>query len=351
MPSEEFANTSPALKYEDLWKVEVMEEFDRLLKQDCAQYFQSENDPVAAGVAVMAPCVFCEGSEFSPLFRQQAYTWVRCRDCGLLQKLPRPTIEAQTRFYREGKALDFFEEKVLKADQEIRQKKIFNPYLERLDQLVQQHSWTQGTLLDIGCSGGHFLAAARERQLLSYFAGVEANPINAEKARQLGFTVYPVMFEEAEIPPESFDIITCFSTIQLVNSPMAILRKCQQILRPGGVVVFTSPNGWAPDILLLQETSPVLPCHLLQLPDPRSFALACSRAGLSETYVEALGQLDVQIVQESWQALPPDLNNPLAEFLYRIFVDLNTPELAGDLQSFLKKYNLSGHLWMQARKI
>ena len=129
------------------------------------------------------------------------------------------------------------------------------------------------------------------------------------------------------------------------------MKRCKSMLRPGGFVILTTPSGWSPDILLLRGSSPVLPGHILQLPDPGSFSSLCSRTGFSEVYVEATGQLDVQIVQQTWEESPPDLNNPLVEFLYRMIVELNTADLARDLQAFLKKANLSGHLWMQARNL
>jgi 2-polyprenyl-3-methyl-5-hydroxy-6-metoxy-1,4-benzoquinol methylase len=339
------------LTCEDLWKAEVVEEFSKLLEQDCAEFFRSQNDPLAAGVASLSPCIFCEGNDFSFLFRQQAYSWVRCRSCGLLQKRPRPTFQATKKFNRHGKAVAFWENRVLRPDRGIRQEKIFNPYLARLAKLAQKYSLAQGGLLDIGCAGGSFLAAAQEQGLFSSYVGVEPNASNATEARRLGFEVYQGMFEEAEIPAESFDVITCFSLIQFVHGPMDFLRKCKSLLRTGGFMAFTSPNGWAPDILLLGELSPVLPCHTLQLLDPESFAYACAKVGLSEVYAEATGQLDVQLVRETWQDYPPDRSQPWGDFLYRLFVERDSGKFAKELQTFLRHHNLSGHLWLQARNI
>jgi hypothetical protein len=90
---------------------------------------------------------------------------------------------------------------------------------------------------------------------------------------------------------------------------------------------------------------------MLQLPDPKSFASLCARTGFSEVSVEATGQLDVQIVKETWEEFPPNLEDPTVEFLYRMIVELHTAELGRDLQAFWKKANLSGHLWMQARNL
>ncbi len=337
------------LKTQDLWKKEIIQEHTSLLEQDCSLFFRSDADPVGEGIAEMVPCVFCGSKHFLTLFHQKSYRWERCQSCGLLQKRPRPTLEAISRFYTEGKAVPFFEKNVLRADQKIRQEKILGPYLERLSLLVSQNNIDRGSLLDIGCSSGHFLSMVREKGLFSHYAGVEANQPSAREARKLGFKIYEGLFEHAELPEESYDVIVCFSMIQFVHEPVKFLKKCKGILRPGGFVIFTSPNGWAPDILLLQTSSPVLPEHMLQLPDPKSFTKICFRIGFSNVRVEAIGQLDVQLVQETWQEYPPDLSDPRTEFLYRLFVDLGSEDLTLDLQALLKKYNLSGHLWMEAQ--
>jgi 2-polyprenyl-3-methyl-5-hydroxy-6-metoxy-1,4-benzoquinol methylase len=341
----------PRLQCQEIWKKDIMRQHSALLAQDCARFFHSQGDPVAAGVAVWVPCVFCGGETFKTLFHQQAYRWERCNTCGLLQKRPRPHAEAMSRFYSEGQAVPFFEEKVLRAEREVRAQKIFAPNLERLAGLLAEYGLARGALLDIGCASGLFLAAAQNRALFSGYAGVEPNAPSAAEARKLGFHIYEGMFEEVAIPPQSYDVITCFAMFQFIQAPRAFLQKCRTILRPGGLLIFTSSNGWSPDILLLREASPVLPCHMLQLPDPESFAFLCAQTRLSEAYVEATGQLDVQIVKETWEESPPAVNDPLAEFLYRMMVDLHTEELAQDLQTFLKKANLSGHLWMQARNL
>ena len=159
------------------------------------------------------------------------------------------------------------------------------------------------------------------------------------------------MFEDVEIQPQSYDVITCFAMFQFIHEPAAFLKKCKYMLRPGGFLIFTSPMAGLQTSCCLRESSPVLPGHMLQLPDPRSFASLCARTGFSEVSVEATGQLDVQIVKETWEEFPPNLEDPTVEFLYRMIVELHTAELGRYLQTFLKKANLSGHLWMQARNL
>ena len=62
----------PPLQLEDIWKKETIKQHSALLERDCAQFFHSHGDPVAAGVAAWVPCVFCGREDFKTLFSQHS---------------------------------------------------------------------------------------------------------------------------------------------------------------------------------------------------------------------------------------------------------------------------------------
>jgi SAM-dependent methyltransferase len=102
------------------------------------------------------------------------------------------------------------------------------------------HFRQDGVLLDIGCGRGEFL---RAMQALGWqVLGVESDPEAARLAHQWGFPVQTVSFEEAEFPWESVDHITMNHVIEHVYDPMAVLRKCSRILKPGGTMALYTPN-------------------------------------------------------------------------------------------------------------
>lgn len=99
----------------------------------------------------------------------------------------------------------------------------------------------QVKLLDVGCSSGAFLMAAREIGLDA--EGVEISPEAAESARQAGFRVHTGRLESACFPNASFDAIALIELLEHLREPHALLAECRRILRPGGVVMATTPNG------------------------------------------------------------------------------------------------------------
>lgn len=96
-------------------------------------------------------------------------------------------------------------------------------------------------LLDVGCSSGAFLRVARELGLEA--EGVEISPEAAEAARQAGFRVHTGLLENAGYPDASFDAIALIELLEHLREPRGLLAECRRILRPGGVLMATTPNG------------------------------------------------------------------------------------------------------------
>jgi len=96
-------------------------------------------------------------------------------------------------------------------------------------------------LLDVGCSSGAFLLAAHEIGLDA--EGVEISPEAADAARRAGFRVFTGLLEDAAYPDASFDAVTLIELLEHLREPRALLAECRRILRPGGVVLATTPNG------------------------------------------------------------------------------------------------------------
>jgi 2-polyprenyl-3-methyl-5-hydroxy-6-metoxy-1,4-benzoquinol methylase len=96
-------------------------------------------------------------------------------------------------------------------------------------------------LLDVGCSSGAFLMAARALGLDA--EGVEISPEAAEAARRAGFRVHTGLLEDARYPAESFDAVALIELLEHLRDPHALLAECRRILRPGGVLMATTPNA------------------------------------------------------------------------------------------------------------
>ena len=100
----------------------------------------------------------------------------------------------------------------------------------------------QGTLLEIGCSYGGFLNAARTAGWKT--AGIELDDRAARYAREtLGLNVQSGTLDDAVTalqPP--YDVIVALHVIEHVPAPIAFLRRCHELLAPGGILFLKTPN-------------------------------------------------------------------------------------------------------------
>jgi SAM-dependent methyltransferase len=99
-----------------------------------------------------------------------------------------------------------------------------------------------GQLLDVGCATGDFLDVMRQYPGWEV-CGVELSDYASRYAReQLGLDVRTGTLESAQFPEAVFDVVTLWDVIEHLPDPLGTLRQIHRLLRPGGLLVFNTPN-------------------------------------------------------------------------------------------------------------
>jgi len=111
----------------------------------------------------------------------------------------------------------------------------------RLDDFVGHLSYEPaGTLLDVGCGNGSFMQSMRT--LGWNVTGVEIDPRAAAIALGAGLDVRQGDVRTVDLPAGHFSAIVMRHVFEHVSEPLATLRRCLSLLRPGGKLVITTPN-------------------------------------------------------------------------------------------------------------
>lgn len=95
-------------------------------------------------------------------------------------------------------------------------------------------------VLDVGCGSGVLLA--RMKSLGWEVQGVEVDPGGVAAARARGVSVHQGQLADAKFPVNHFDAVHSAHVIEHVHDPVALLRECFRILKPGGRLVILTPN-------------------------------------------------------------------------------------------------------------
>ncbi|HUL31983.1 MAG TPA: class I SAM-dependent methyltransferase [Thermodesulfobacteriota bacterium] len=117
---------------------------------------------------------------------------------------------------------------------------MMKPVFHRAARLIERYR-RSGRLLDVGTGFGFFPAEMKKRGW--EVAGIEISQKAIDYARDvLGLTISPGPLEKAAFPDNDFNAVTAFYVIEHLSHPMAFLRECHRILKPGGLLLLRYPH-------------------------------------------------------------------------------------------------------------
>lgn len=223
----------------------------------------------------MAACDLCGWQEAAFVFKKNGYQLHRCTRCEMVYVANPPDPESIARLYsaEAGYHLDY-------EGQSVR-----NKYAAERLAWIERSPPKGRRLLEIGCSTGHFLVAAREAGWR--VTGLEISKDTARIARERHGLDVQVGDFLAFDPCEQFDVIAMWDVIEHVRSPRAFLRRARELLSPGGQLVIETPNidGLFPQLsyklshILGFWQHPEPPGHLFQF-SQRTLSAALEKSGL-----------------------------------------------------------------------
>ncbi len=199
---------------------------------------------------MLATCPRCRTSQATVRYDLGTTLIVRCSECRLLHLHPWPDPAETEAVY----GSDYFQNTALvdgdptaiygyvdyiaeRANRQRHQARI----ARELRSLLLPNSG-RPRLLDVGCGLGYFLDEAFEEGFDP--AGLEFNGHAVERLRQkFAFPILHGAIESVELEPESFDAITMFDVIEHLRDPFGSLDKLHRALRPGGVLVISTPDA------------------------------------------------------------------------------------------------------------
>ena len=154
---------------------------------------------------------------------------LQCGKCGLIFLSPRPPIEEMKHYYDE-----FYEGN---QERSLRQEKRAQRHFRRLS----RHAPKPGRVLEVGAGDGYFLYAARKAGWQT--EGLELSQPRIDRAKEwFGVTLKCADLLNAPFPDGSFDAITMFQLIEHVHDPKALLIRANRLLKPGGIMMLSTPN-------------------------------------------------------------------------------------------------------------
>lgn len=177
-------------------------------------------------------CPVCQRDKTNSIFHKGNQNFMQCSACGLVFQWPQPKLETNMQMYQCWGEHYYLAEDKIKLDFD-------SSFDSRLKQIEQHREFNR--LLDVGCSIGAFLVAARRKGWDTY--GVEISQPSALYAKNIkGLNVFSGTLKEANYRDEYFDVVNIWALLEHVLNPAEILCEAHRVLRKGGAIAFCVPN-------------------------------------------------------------------------------------------------------------
>lgn len=182
-------------------------------------------------------CILCGNQKRELLVEKESWKVYRCPRCGLGFLDPRPSHEGIESLYGSAYFSQRYDEGLNPNSQE------FNKRISREKHRIKFIKTIKrfGNVLDIGCGYGYFLAACQKD-------GYQVNGLDFSEwasqyaVQKLGIPVTIGKISDVAFPPQNFDVISMWHSLEHTPDPHLALQKAKSWLKRDGILVVDVPN-------------------------------------------------------------------------------------------------------------
>ncbi len=293
---------------------------------------------------VFVNCPACQKDSADLKYHKYGMRFVECKACRTMYTNPRPTAEVLEEFYKDSVNYSFWDKHIFPASEKVRREKIFVPRVDKTLEICQKYNVKNDSLLEIGAAFGTFCLEMKSRNYFKNIVAVEPTPNLAKTCRKKGLQVIEEVVENIEFnEKEKFDVIVNFEVIEHIFSPINFIANLKKMLKKGGLLIITCPNGQGFDFKILKEKCNSVDHEHLNYFNPSSLALLLNSSGFKVLESHTPGKLDAELVRN--KILSGEYKVDKGSFLYQVLVE-NWEHVGIDFQSFLSNSGLSSNMWI-----
>ena len=296
---------------------------------------------------VQVDCPACGANDHVPKFEKNGINYVECKGCRTFYVNPRAPLDVLDWFYQGSPNYAYWNEVIFPASESARLEQIFVPRVDRLLELCRKYEVSTNAILGIGAGFGTFCAEMKRRNVFSRVLAVEPTPNLAKTCRERGLEVLEQSVEQIRLDADGlFDVVASFEVIEHLFAPVDFVRHMTRLLKPGGILMLTCPNGQGFDIETLGAASNAVDHEHLNYFNPASLTRMLAHCGLEIGEIFTPGKLDAELVRN--KVLAGEFDVSAQPFLKKVLID-DWEHLGLPFQELLVQQGLSPNMWVVAR--
>ncbi|MBL7070815.1 MAG: class I SAM-dependent methyltransferase [Candidatus Omnitrophica bacterium] len=279
-------------------------------------------------------CPLCDADDHRCILEKDGLKIVKCSKCEMIYVNPVLSTAALEKIYKHEDYSEIME-KLQGESHQYRKSRFGKERVETVKRLRDDRldfkKW-----LDIGCSTGFVLEAAKEEGWDA--VGVELNPYAVRFARGRGIKVIDRDYLGIRFGESEFSEITIFDVLEHLPNPSDVLRKAfKELTQYGGVYIYVPNWESASRILMGDDAHFIWPSHHLAYFTPFTVTKMLESIGFEVIRVETEG---LDIFDYIWFLKDRDNEKPVSYL----------EEIADKLQFFINAGLYGKNLRVYAKK-
>lgn len=211
------------------------------------------NNKKSSSYLVKRNCPSCNKVKSNLLLKKDGFSIVKCKYCDLIYVNPILDSEKYLNTYKSKTY-----QNIMKSLGEKSHKYRLERFGKERTSYLKKYLGNKKkiNLLDIGCSTGFFIEAAKKEGWRC--EGLELNPSAARFGIKRGLKIYQTNLENFKTNIK-YDIITLFDVLEHLSNPKQIIKYAKKILKKNGLLYVYVPNWDSASRILMKEKN----CHFI----------------------------------------------------------------------------------------
>ena len=252
------------------------------------------------------PCPGCSGENGDFFCKHEIFTFQRCPACWTVFMNPGPNQQLVADLYANSKTYEYWGRNVYPASRESRFMNIIIPRAEflmkSLDYAPSIDPGGDLNVLEIGAGTGDLLKYVNEAYPQTTCFALEPNPSMWDSILEAELELFPLPFEHMAKTKQEFHIIAAFEVLEHLLTPCNFFQKASELLAPGGLLVFSTPNAASLEVQVMRGESNTLDIEHISVLSSLAIHNLGTRYGFEIMTIATPGKFDIELMEEKLES-------------------------------------------------
>lgn len=326
-----------ALTFQDIHD----EAFESNLKENILHKEIKEFSQQYARSLKYSDCPCCLSRSVERSFNCLGFDYFVCRDCETLYINPCPSEADIIHFLNTSKGMETWRKMPATVKQS--RSKMYEDRYAMILQHVNQYLPGKEKLkvLEIGSGNGELATILCENPLFEEMHLIEPQELDIKNPK---VSLFRGSFSEFK-KKDYFDLVLSYEVLEHLVSPYEFFQLTSDALKPGGMLILTTPNADSLEVKLLKEQSPTVPFDHIRLYTPKALEHLVQKFSMNLLHISTPGKFDVDIIlRNATEGFDSDIMMAFKNFLGA------NDTIKQKFQEYLRDHKFSSHMVCVAQK-